>query len=143
MLFCRVQTLDLKTVPPHLYKKMYILNYAFKNYKPREKKFLMRKKLVYYRRNGEAFVHYIMDIEGRLAAWALSFETEGFITGYRWHTHFYTRSAYRRRGLGTKLAREAKRFISRRFNVAPRVYPHDDRSHGFFRRCCDETVTSL
>lgn len=144
MKFSQIQTVNLKCVPQNLYRKMYRLNYAFKNYIPNPPtRFLLRQKLAWYRYNGNAYVHYILDSEKRLAAWALSFETKGIITRYKWHTYFYTRVAYRRMGLGTKLAREAKRFILKKFNVDPKFYPHDDRSIGFFESIRDEKISLL
>lgn len=141
MRFSQIQTIDLKNVSQNLYRKMYRLNYAFKNCAPNPPaRYLMRQKLAWYRYNGDAYVHYILDSEKRLAAWALSFRTKT-IYATHWHTYFYTRVSYRRMGLGTKLANVASKFISDKYGIITEFYPHDERSMRFFESIKDEKVS--
>lgn len=67
----------------------------------------------------------LIESEGRLLAWALVYRLGKEPT----EAHFYVRSTHRRRGLGTRLMEEVRRFTRR-----PQVHPHDVTSQSFFAR---------
>ena len=96
----------------------------------------MRNKLVKYRNTNQAYVHYILDLNGAIASWALSFRCDnkyGECGGsHGWNTHFYTRNKYRRMGLATKLVKEARNFIAKKEHRTTKFHPHDGRSRAFF-----------
>ena len=56
-------------------------------------------------------VHYILDENGQLAAWALTFSTNNNNVSHL-HTYFYTRVIYRKCGLGYKLSKAVLKYAN-------------------------------
>lgn len=78
-----------------------------------------------FRDNGK-YAHAFMIFHGdRLVSWAIRFtERDHF-----WSVYVYTKTTYRRRGLGSLLLKEARRGLR-----VVAVHPWDERSASFYRK---------
>lgn len=82
---------------------------------------------MYNRKAGKAII--LRDDDGTVAAWALVYRYAEKDDQWndQWSAQFYTKTPYRRKGLGSKIAGSVKRQFG---NV--RVFPWDARSESFF-----------
>jgi GNAT superfamily N-acetyltransferase len=85
----------------------------------------------------EPYVHYILDEDERIAAWALSFD----YYGEPW-CYFYVRKKYRRNHLGTRLLKRAAKHTWDLYEKHMCVGPHDKSSLGFFSRLKEKVEES-
>lgn len=101
------------------YRKCYALNLRSKG--------MMQEVLSKERfRDSGKYAYAFMIFDGdRLVSWAIRFtERDNF-----WSVYLYTKTTYRRRGLGSLLLKEARRGLK-----VVAVHPWDERSASFYRK---------
>ena len=94
----------------------------------------MRADLVVHKNDKRAYVTYILDVDNKIAAWALM--TPGSYRYRKPECNFYTKQEYRKMGLGTKLVKSVGKLNKQKFNTKTFEYcPYNDRAISFFRSC--------
>jgi len=119
------QTYNSKTLPPEIYRKIYSLNFREHG--------MMQDGLKH-----KDYIHIIiatfLDV---VVGWAAIRPIKKY-SGNFLETHFYVRQCFRRKGIGTKMAKMVNQFKRKNKKLVFEVHTHDQRSINFLSKFSKE-----